>query len=107
MNETIVATVKTITRGARSLGRGLRRGVLATCAATAMVVIYGLGSVGTYGLGLAGISTLTLATSATPAKAWRRRRRRGFALYFGGRRRRRRGWYGRRRRRRGIYLHIR
>src|SRR5690242_4136494 len=106
MTNALVTTTKAIGQGLASLGRGLRRGVVAVCAAVAMIVIYGLGSVGTYGLGLAGISTLTLATTATPANAWRRRRRRGLAVYFGGRRRRRRRFHRHRRRRRrvGIYF---
>jgi hypothetical protein len=102
MADTIVTATKVLGRGLSSLGKGLRRGVVAVCAAVAMVVIYGLGSVGTYGLGLAGISTLSLATTATPANAWRRRRR-GPSIWIG--RRRRRGRY--RRRRRGIYFNIR
>jgi hypothetical protein len=92
--------VKAMWNGLCLLGRGLRRGALAGCAAVAMIVIYGLGSVGTYGLSVAGISTLSLATTSTPASA-RRRRRGGVGIWIGRRRRRRRF---RRRRRRGIYL---
>ncbi len=103
MANSLVTTTKAIGQGLNSLGRGLRRGIVAVCAAVAMIVIYGLGSVGTYGLTLAGISTLSLATTATPANAWRRRRRRGFAVYFGGRHRRRRR-FRRRRHRGGIYF---
>ena len=107
MTEVIVATARPIWQGLCALGRGLRRSVVAVCAAVVMIVIYGLGSIGTYGLSVAGISTLSLATSATPAEAYRRRRGRGFNVWF-GRRRRRRGWYPyryrRRRRRRGIYF---
>lgn len=100
-------SIKAIWQGLQSLGRGLRRGVVAVCAAVAMVVIYGLSSIGTYGLSVAGISTLSLATSSTPANAHRRwRRRRHFGIWFGHRRRRRR-YYRRRRRRHGIYLFIR
>jgi hypothetical protein len=103
MTQRTTGPVKTMWNGLWLLGRGLRRGVLAGCAAVAMIVIYGLGSVGTYGLSVAGISTLSLATSATPASA-RRRRRRGFGVWVGRRRRRRR--FHRRRRRRGIYLFV-
>jgi hypothetical protein len=108
MTEVIVAIAQPISQGLCALGRGLRRSVVAVCAAAAMIVIYGLGSIGTYGLSVAGISTLSLATSATPANAYRRRRGRGFNVWF-GRRRRRRGWYPyryrrRRRRHRGIYF---
>lgn len=102
MSEVIVATAAAAGQRLLTLGRILRRSVVALCAAVAMVVIYGLGSIGTYGLGVAGISTLSLATSATPASA--RRRRGGFRGAWFGRRRRRRGWYPRRRRRRGIYF---
>jgi hypothetical protein len=101
MTKSLVTTTKAIGQGLRSLGTGLRRGVIAICAASAMIVIYGAGAVGTYGLSLAGISAVSLATTSTPANAYRRRRRRGFWV---GRRRRHRGWYGRRRRRRGIYF---
>jgi hypothetical protein len=115
MRDTVTAMAKSAWQGVVSLGRGVRRGVIATCAVVAMVVIYGLGSIGSYGLSLAGISTLALTTSATQAEArkrrrrrrrgYRRRRRRGWGLWFGPRRRRRRRWRGRRRRRRGIYLY--
>ena len=50
-----------------------------------MIVIYALGSIGTYGLSVAGLSTLSLATSATPVNARRRFRRqrafRGFGIW--------------------------
>ena len=95
MKNTLVTATRTVGHGLRSLGKGLRRGIVVGCAAVAMVVIYGVGSVGTYGLGLAGISTLSLATSATPANA-RRRRYRGVNIWIG--RRRRRGGFRRRRR---------
>lgn len=112
MTEAIVAGARALWQGVCSFGRGLRRGVVAVCAVTAMLVIYGLGSIGTYGLSLAGISTVALTATATPADARRRRRRRrrwrrrrrGFGLWFGPRRRRRRRWR-RRRRRRGIYFY--
>jgi len=103
MKATIVTASKAAGHGLRSVGNGLRRGVVAVSAAVAMVVIYGLGSVGTYGLGVAGITTLSLATSSTPAQAWRRRRRGGLGIWVGRRRRRRRFH---RRRRRGVYFHF-
>jgi hypothetical protein len=99
MSEVTVVTSK-VWQGVSAVGRGLRRGVIVICASAAMIVIYGFGTVATYGLSVAGISTLTLATTATPANAWRRRRGRG--VWFA--RRRRRGWYPRRRRRRGVYF---
>ena len=114
MKEPIITMAKATWQGVMALLRGLRRGVIATCAVVAMLVIYGFGSIGTYGLSLAGISTLALTTSATTADArrrrrrrggWRRRRGRGWGLYFGPRRRRRHRWR-RRRRRRGIYLYL-
>jgi hypothetical protein len=111
MRETVIATTRAAWKGVLSLLYGFRRGVIATCAVVAMLVIYGVSSVGTYGLGLAGLSTLALTTSATTADARRRRRggwrrrRRGWGLWIGPRRRRRRRWR-RRRRRRGIYLYF-
>jgi hypothetical protein len=114
MKETVLAAAGAAWQGLVSLLQGLRRGVIATCAVVAMLVIYAATSIGTYTLSLAGISTLALTTSATKADARRRRRRRrswrggrgwrGWGLYFGPRRRRRRRW--RRRRRRGIYLYL-
>ena len=89
----------------------VRRGVVGSIAVASMLVIYGLGSITSYGvaaLGLTGATGLALATSAQPAQAHRYRRRR--------RRRGYRGWgwgpgiylnfgpsYRRRRRRRGYY----
>jgi hypothetical protein len=112
MKQTVVAAANATWRGLRFLGRGLRRGVVATVAAIAMVVIYGLGTIGSYGLTLAGISSAALVTSATKADAhrrrwrgrrrWRRRRRR--RGWWWGRRRRRRRW--RRRRWRGPYIYF-
>jgi len=103
MSDKLLSATKTLGQGVGTLGKALRRGVVAVCATAAMIVIYGLGSVGTYGLSLAGISTLSLATTATPASA--RRRRRGPAIWV-GRRRRRRG-FRRRRRGPGVYFYIR
>jgi hypothetical protein len=110
MMNAIAARMK---RGLGSMARGVRRGVVTGAAAIAMVVIYGLGSIGSYGLSVAGISGLALATSATKADArrrrhrsrgwnWRRRRRRG--IWFGPRRRRRRRWRRRYMPRFGIYF---
>ncbi len=113
MKETVVATGKATWQGLSSLLRGVRRGVIATCAVVAMLTIYTVSSIGTYGLSVAGLSTLALTTSATKADArrrrrrrrgWRRRRRGGVGIWLGPRRRRRRRWR-RRRRRRGIYLY--
>ena len=42
-------------------------------AVVAVVLTYALGSVGTHVLSVAGISSLALTTTATPAEAWRRR----------------------------------
>jgi hypothetical protein len=98
MTNSIVTAAKASLTGLQSLGRGLRRGIVAICAVVAMIVIYGLGSIGTYGLTLAGVTGLQVAT-ATPAQAWRRRGRRRRGIWWGGRRRRRR-------RRRGPYLYF-
>lgn len=115
MKDAIAAKTKAAWGGVSRLGRGVRRGVIATFAAVAMVVIYGVGTIGSYGLSVAGISALTLASTATKADArrrrrrrggwgWRRRRRRG--IWIGPRRRRRRGWRRRRRGGFGIYLSL-
>jgi hypothetical protein len=56
-------------------------------AVVAVVLTYALGSVGTHVLSVAGISTLTLTTTATPAAARRWFRRRVY------RRRWRRRWW--------------
>jgi hypothetical protein len=112
MKEIVVAGAKAAGQSAQWVLRGLRRGVIATVAVVAMLVIYGLSTIGTT-VGVAGLSTLALTTSATPADARRRRRgwgwrrrRRGWGLWFGPRRRRRRRWRRRRRRRRGIYIYL-
>lgn len=91
----------------RNVGRSLVQGV----AVAAMLVAYGVSSIGSYGmtaLGLGGVTALSLATTAQPAQAQRRRRRGGgivldlgdFGVGFGGDRRRRRRGDDRRRRRR-------
>ncbi len=116
MKDVIAAATKAVPQGLGKLARGLRRGVVAVCAAVAMIVIYSVSSIGSYGLSVAGISSLALVSSTTKADAWRgrhrrrgwgrgwgwRRRRRGLWLSIGPRRRRRRRW--RRRRRGGIYF---
>lgn len=113
MNDSVTTAAKAVWSGAVRFARGLRRGVVAVCAAVAMIVIYSVSSVTTYGLSVAGISGLALATSTTKAQArrryrrrgrgWRRRRRRGI-WWYGPRRRRRRRWRRRRRPGFGIYL---
>jgi hypothetical protein len=60
MTRTVVASLRTL------LIRGL--------AVVAVVLTYALGSIGTHVLSVAGISTLAVATTATPADAWWRRR---------------------------------
>jgi hypothetical protein len=78
----------------------LRAFVLRGLAVATVVATYAVGSVGTQVASLIGVSSLALATSATPAEAqWRRRRRRRRVFVV----RRRRPWrrtYVRRRRRR-------
>jgi hypothetical protein len=74
------------------------RKVVQGIAIVAMLLAYGISSIGSYGLtamGLTGVTALSLATTAQPAQArWRRRRRRGFyiGIPFRRRRRRRRWW---------------
>ena len=66
---------------------GLRRVIISSIAVVAMLVIYGLGSLGSYGvaaLGLTGATGLALATSAQPAQAHRYRRRRRRRRWRGG-----------------------
>ena len=53
----------------------LRTFLIRGLAVVAVVLTYALGSIGTQVLSVAGISTLTVATTATPAQAWWRRRR--------------------------------
>ena len=66
-------------------------------AVVAMLLVYGISSIGSYGLtamGLTGVTALSLAATAQPAQArWRRRRRRGFYIGIPFRRRRRRRWW--------------
>jgi hypothetical protein len=100
---------------ALALSRGVRRGVIRAAAIAAMLAIYvatSIGSIGTSALGVAGISSVALLGTATPANAhrrWRRRRHRrrwhrGYdrGYYWGG------PWRRRRRRRHGfgLYFHF-
>lgn len=63
-------------------------------AVAAVVLTYALGGVGTQILSTVGVSSLVLATSATPADAqWRRRRRWRRRRYWAPRRRWRRRWW--------------
>lgn len=114
MIDNVTTTAKAAWNGMTRFARGLRRAVVAVSAAVAMIVIYSVSSVTTYGLSVAGISSLALVSSTTKADArrrrrrrsrgwgWRRRRRRG--IWIGPRRRRRRRWRRRRRPRFGIYF---
>ena len=58
-------------------------------AVAAVVVTYALSSVGTHVLSMAGVSTLALTTTSTPAQAWWVRRR----AWYPRRRWRRRRWW--------------
>jgi hypothetical protein len=95
MKEAILARSREILQTLQSLARGLRRGVIAACAAIALIVIYGVGFIGSNALSVVGISSLALTTTAKPADAGDRRRQRGDR----GDRRRRRGRRRARRRR--------
>ncbi len=97
MKQVILPNGTEILQGLRLLARGLRRGIVATIAAIALLVAYGISSIGTHVVTTVGIAGFTLATTADPAEA-KRGRYRGRAR---GRRRGRRGRRGRRRRRRG------
>lgn len=86
---------------AAGLPRRAGRAVVQLVAVVAMLVIYGISSIGSYGLtalGLSGATALTLAATSQPAQAHRRwrRRRRGIWIGFPFRRRRRRRWRRRR-----------
>lgn len=88
---------------AATLPRRAGRAVVQGVAVVAMLVIYGVSSIGSYGLtalGLSGATALSLAATSQPAQARRRRRRGVFiVLPFGGRGRGRRRRSRRRRRR--------
>ena len=89
--------MKEILSGLHSVARSLRRGVVATCAAVALILLYGIGSIGSHIISAVGISGLALATTTTPAMAQRGRGRgRGRAQ---GKRRRKQGRKRQRRRR--------
>jgi len=98
MKQTVLPTGSKILQGLRLL----RRSIIATIAAIALVVSYGLSSIGTQVVSTVGITGLTLASTATPAKAQRARRRRRRGERRRGQRRRR-GRRRRRRRRGGIW----
>ena len=97
---------------------GIRRGVVTFCAVVAMLVVYGVSTIVTQGLAIAGVTTAALVSTVSEASARRRRgrvRRRGRRRYRGrarrrvyprwrGRSRRRRGYRGRRRGRGGVYI---
>jgi len=86
----------------RVLGHGVRRGAIRAVAIVAMLVAYGvtsLGSIGTTALGVVGISGAALVGTTKPAEARRRWRRRRYRRYHRGHyypyyRRRRRRWRG-------------
>jgi len=80
-----------------SVARNIRKILVGTIAVIAMMIAYGVTTVGSMGataLGIAGVTSVaTLTAASTPAHAHRyryRRRRRARRRY---RRRRRRGWY--------------
>ena len=96
-----------------AFGRRVRRGLIRGVAVAAMLVMYGAASIGTMAtsaIGVAGLSSLALSTTATPASAWRRRRRRywrGGYYRRGYYRRRHYGWgWPYRRRRRGVNFYL-
>jgi len=100
--------VPRIADGLRGLGRSLRRGAIRAVAIVAMLVAYGvtsLGTIGTSALGIVGISGAALVGTTTPAQAHRRRhsryRRRHYRGDYWG------GPYRYRRRRRGPAIYFR
>lgn len=75
-----------------TLASKLRSCVVRGIAVTAVVLTYAVGSVGTQVIGAAGLSSIVLGTSTTPADAqWWRGRWRGWRGGGGWR-----GWRGRR-----------
>jgi hypothetical protein len=58
----------------RTVVVALRSFLIRGLAVSAVVLTYALGSIGTHVLTVAGISTLAVSTTATPADAWWRRR---------------------------------
>jgi hypothetical protein len=93
MTQVTVTSRQQTSRGPQSLAQGLRRVVVGTIAALALIVAYGVTFIGAQVASTIGITGLTLATTATAAQADRRRGGRGGR---DGRRRRQ----GRRRHRR-------
>ena len=79
-----------------TIARNVRKVVVGTVAVVAMMVAYGvstLGSMGATALGIAGVTSVaTLTAASTPAHAYRYRRRRR-SRRRRRRRRRRGGWY--------------
>jgi hypothetical protein len=71
-----------------TVGARIRAFLVRFLAVVAVVLTYAMGSVGTQVLGVAGISAVGLATTATPAQARRYRRR-----YYRRRHHRRRWWW--------------
>ena len=78
-----------------SVARNIRKILVGTIAVIAMMIAYGVSTVGSMGataLGIAGVTSVaTLTASSTPAHAQRYRRRRRSRRRR--RRRRRGGWY--------------
>ncbi len=78
-----------------SVARNIRKILVGTIAVIAMMIAYGVSTVGSMGataLGIAGATSVaTLTAASTPAQAHRYRRRRRARRRY--RRRRRGGWY--------------
>lgn len=90
-------TVQKASAFGMSVARNIRKILVGTIAVIAMMIAYGVTTVGSMGataLGIAGVTSVaTLTAASPPAHAYRyryRRRRRARRRY---RRRRRRGWY--------------
>jgi hypothetical protein len=98
MTEAVLAASREIFQSMKSLASGFRRRAIAACAATALVLIYGVGFIGSQALSVIGISTIALTTTAKPAEAGDKKRHRGDRG-----RRRKRGRHRRRRRRGNIW----
>ena len=103
MKKATLTKIGTILKSLQAAGRSLRRGVVAICAALTLIVLYGLGSIGTQIVSAIGISGLALAISAEPAQAQKRSRSKNSdsSEKNGERGKRRRRGRKRRRRRRG------
>jgi hypothetical protein len=78
-----------------NVARNIRKILVGTIAVIAMMIAYGVTTVGSMGataLGIAGVTSVaTLTAASTPAHAYRYRRRRRARRRY--RRRRRGGWY--------------